>query len=243
MGKESNVVVATQTRIPPDLILSLQIGGIKLEEAREDMLIASVPKEGLLRAVQFIRDELGGRFITSAGMDMRKINGSYRVSQLFGLDVDKTFLAMFTDVDPADPTIPSFTNLIPGANWAEREVRDMIGVEPVGHPDPRRLVLPDDWPDNLYPLRKDFKVDERPPSVPKNKVRINIPPEDASVLPLGPFFPTLEEPVLINLFVHGEEIVGMDYRGFFSHRGVEKLADSDLTYQQVPFMAERICGI
>jgi hypothetical protein len=116
-------------------------------------------------------------------------------------------------------------------------------VEPLGHPDLRRLVLPDDWPNNLYPLRKDFKVDERPPAEPQNKVRINIPPKDASVLPIGPFFPTLEEPVLINLYVHGEEIVGMDYRGFFGHRGVEKLGDSDLTYQQVPFLAERICGI
>jgi Ni,Fe-hydrogenase III large subunit len=60
---------------------------------------------------------------------------------------------------------------------------------------------------------------------------------------LGPFFPTLEEPVFINLFVHGEEIVGMDYRGFYSHRGIEKLADSELTYHQVPHIAERICGI
>lgn len=237
------MAVATQTRIPPDLSLNLQKGGIKLEEAREDMLIASVPKERLVEAVQHIHGELGGRFITSCGSDMRKLNGCYRVSQLFGLDADKTFLVLFTDIDPADPTIPSITELIPGAGWAEREVRDLIGVEPLGHPDPRRLVLPDDWPDNLYPLRKDFKVDERPPSVPKNKVRINVPPPDASVLPLGPFFPTLEEPVLISLFVHGEEIVGMDYRGFFSHRGVEKLADSDLTYQQVPFLAERICGI
>ena len=120
---------------------------------------------------------------------------------------------------------------------------DMIGVEPLGHPDPRRLVLPDDWPDNVHPLRKDFKVNERPPAAPQNKVRINIPPKDTSVLPIGPFFPTLEEPVFINLFVHGEEIVGMDYRGFYGHRGVEKLADAELTYQQVPYIAERICGI
>ncbi|MBI5838679.1 MAG: NADH-quinone oxidoreductase subunit C [Chloroflexi bacterium] len=237
------MAVATQSRIPPDLMLNLQKGGIKLETERDDMLIASVPKEQLTEAVQHIRDELGGRFITSAGMDMRSLNGRFRVSQLFGLDADKTFLILFSDVDPLDAAIPTITGLIPGANWAEREVRDLIGVTPVGHPDLRRLVLPDDWPNNLYPLRKDFKVDERPPAAPENKVRINIPPKDASVLPIGPFFPTLEEPVFINLFVHGEEIVGMDYRGFYGHRGVEKLGDSDLTYQQVPYLAERICGI
>jgi len=237
------MAVSINARIPPDLSLNLQKGGIQLEELREDMLIASVPKEMLLEAVRHIRDDLGGRFITSCGADMRTLVGCYRVSQLFALDADKTFLVLYSDIDPADPTISTITELIPGANWAEREVRDLIGVTPLGHPDLRRLVLPDDWPDNLYPLRRDFKVDERPPASPENKVRINIPPEDASVLPIGPFFPTLEEPVFINLFVHGEEIVGMDYRGFYGHRGVEKLGDSDLTYQQVPYLAERICGI
>lgn len=237
------MTVATHTRIPPDVMLDLQKGDIRLEEAREDMLIASVPSKDLIEAVQHIKDDLGGRFITSVGADMRAQNGCYRVSQLFGLDADKTFLVLFSDIDPADSTIPSIANLIPGAGWAEREVRDLIGVAPTDHPDLRRLVLPDDWPDDLYPLRKDFKVDARPPAAPENKVRINIPPQDASVVPIGPFFPTLEEPVFINLFVHGEEIVGMDYRGFYGHRGVEKLADSDLTYQQVPYIAERICGI
>jgi hypothetical protein len=142
-----------------------------------------------------------------------------------------------------DPSIPSITEMIPGAGWAEREVFDLIGIAAEGHPDPRRLVLPDDWPEGLHPLRKDFHFDERPGPAPENRVKLKAPPKGATVLPLGPFFPTLEEPVFINLFVHGEEIVGMDYRGFYGHRGIEKLADAELTYQQVPHIAERICGI
>lgn len=47
------------------------------------------------------------------------------------------------------------TPRVPAAVWGEREVRDMYGLIPVGLPDERRLVLPDDWPDELYPLRKD----------------------------------------------------------------------------------------
>ena len=39
--------------------------------------------------------------------------------------------------------------------WGEREIRDMYGLIPVGLPDERRLVLPDDWPEEMYPLRKD----------------------------------------------------------------------------------------
>jgi Ni,Fe-hydrogenase III component G len=237
------MLLDTKTTISHDLQERLRSPYLRIEEIRGDTVIASASPQDLVPAVRFINDGLGGRFITSVGADTRSLSGMYQVTQLFALDVEKTFLVLNVEIDPAKASIPSFTEIIPGAGWAEREVFDMIGVEAVGHPDPRRLVLPDDWPDNVHPLRKDFKVDERPPAAPENKVRINIPPKDTSVLPIGPFFPTLEEPVFINLFVHGEEIVGMDYRGFYGHRGVEKLADAELTYQQVPYIAERICGI
>jgi Ni,Fe-hydrogenase III large subunit len=63
------------------------------------------------------------------------------------------------------------------------------------------------------------------------------------VITLGPFFPVLEEPSQWRLFVEGETIVGGDYRGFYNHRGIEKLGDSVLTYNEIPYLSERICGI
>ncbi|MCX7988103.1 MAG: nickel-dependent hydrogenase large subunit, partial [Thermodesulfovibrio sp.] len=69
------------------------------------------------------------------------------------------------------------------------------------------------------------------------------PGEGRTVIPLGPFYPSLEEPAYFRLIVEGEEIVDFDYRGFYVHRGIEKLAESALNYQQIPFLAERICGI
>jgi Ni,Fe-hydrogenase III component G len=216
---------------------------ITVEQVVNGIIFASVSREDLIPAARYIRDDLGGRFIVSAGTDKRELSGCYEVASIFGLDQDKLFLLLRSKVDPADPHIDSITPVIPGANWAEREVRDMIGVHPVGHPDPRRLVLPDDWPEGVHPLRKDFPFNERPEPVPGAKPDLKPPPKDSSVFPIGPFFPTLEEPVFVNLFVNGEQVVGMDYRGFFNHRGVEKLGDAELTYNQVPFIAERICGI
>lgn len=232
-----------KTALSQDLQRRLRTPYMQIEAVHADTIVARTTVQDFVPAVSFIHDMLGGRFLTSAGADTRSLSGMYQVTQLFALDSDKVFLVLNVEVDPAHASLPSIVDVIPGAGWAEREVRDMIGVEPLGHPDPRRLVLPDDWPEGVHPLRKDFKVDERPPAAPENKVRIKVPPKDASVLPIGPFFPTLEEPVFINLFVHGEEIVGMDYRGFYGHRGVEKLADAELTYQEVPYIAERICGI
>ena len=216
---------------------------ITVEREANGIIYASVSRENLVPAVQYVRDSLGGRFIISIGTDKRELSGYYEVNNVFGLDRDKLFLLLKTDVDPADPTIDSITPLIPGADWAEREVRDMIGVHPVGHPDPRRLVLPDDWPEGVHPLRRDFPYNRRPEPVADAKPAMKRPPKGSSAVPIGPFFPTLEEPVFVNLFVTGEQIVGMDYRGFFNHRGIEKMADATLTYSQVPFLAERICGI
>ena len=52
------------------------------------------------------------------------------------------------------PHIATVAGIWPAANWLEREVWDMFGIVFDGHPDPRRLLMPEDW--DGYPLRKDY---------------------------------------------------------------------------------------
>lgn len=59
----------------------------------------------------------------------------------------------------ADQAVPSITGVWPGAGWPEREVYDLFGIPFEGHPDLRRLLMPDDW--EGYPLRKDYPVQVR----------------------------------------------------------------------------------
>ncbi len=60
---------------------------------------------------------------------------------------------------PADkPEVPSVSSIWPTANWHEREAYDLIGIKFIGHPDLRRMLLPEDW--DGHPLRKDYKVPE-----------------------------------------------------------------------------------
>ena len=117
----------------------------------------------------------------------------------------------------------------------------------MGLPDERRLVLPDDWPDNLYPLRKD-SMDYRKRPAPVTDVEnysflYEGHAEETTEVPMGPLHITSDEPGHFRLFVEGEDIIDADYRLFYVHRGMEKVAESRLNYDAVTFLADRICGI
>jgi Ni,Fe-hydrogenase III component G len=58
-------------------------------------------------------------------------------------------------MDHQNPEVPSLAGILPGAIVYERELKDLFGINPVGHPDLRRQAVPEDWPADVYPLRKD----------------------------------------------------------------------------------------
>jgi len=216
---------------------------LEAEEKVSNQVFVRIVPDALIPVICFLNQTLSPRFLINAATDMVREDGKYVVSYIFSLDTEKIFLCIQMAVNAADPAIDSITPIIAGANWSERETRDLVGINLRNHPDPRRLVLADDWPDGVYPLRKDFPYDYKPPSELQNKVALKKPPQGTKVIPIGPFYPVLEEPAYFKLFVDGETIVDCDYRGFYSHRGIEKIGESKLTYNQICFIAERICGI
>lgn len=118
----------------------------------------------------------------------------------------------------------------------------MYGLVPVGLPDERRLVLPDDWPDELYPLRKD-SMDYRQRPAPTTDAEtyefINeLGSKKNKVVPIGPLHVTSDEPGHFRLFVDGENIIDADYRLFYVHRGMEKLAETRMGYNEVTFLSD-----
>ena len=203
-------------------------------------IYVEIPREAIRPLAQHLFRGLGARFNTLIGVDRRLTHQDFQTTYLFSLDEDKLFVLLQASLDANRPETDSITPIIPGANWAEREAQDLLGIKFNGQVDSRRLALPDDWPENLHPLRRDFPYNFRPEPVQGAAFKAREAPENATVVPIGPFYPVLEEPALFRVFVEGEKVVGCDYRGFYNHRGIEKIGDSALTYNQVSFLAERI---
>jgi Ni,Fe-hydrogenase III large subunit/Ni,Fe-hydrogenase III component G len=193
---------------------------------------------------QYLFRDLNARYVVSIGADDRPHSDTFFVAHTFAFDAEHLLCSILVHLPKEDPSIISIASAVPGAAWAEREFRDLVGIDPIGHPNPKRLVLPDGWPDGAHPLRKDQPWNHLPEGFdPDREFSFDNPPPGCVVVPFGPFHPTLDEPAHFRLYVDGETVRGCEYRGFMVHRGIEKLAESVLTYNDIPMAAERICGI
>lgn len=212
------------------------------EPSSDRRLFVDLKKQALLAAVKLLLEQ-GGRYQVGIAYDDRKNNQRFALLHTFAFDADGLLVALRTFTPESEPEFDSITPVVPGAGWSEREYRDLLGLNFKGHPNLKRLVLSDDWPEGIYPLRKEVPHDLMPPAAEEVAFRLEQAPPGTSVIPFGPFHASLHEPAHFSVYVDGEDIKGCEYRGFMTHRGIEKLGEAELTYNDVPFVAERICGI
>lgn len=191
------------------------------------------------RVLELMAD--GGRFVMLVGLDERSVGGA-------GLAVEAVVarsdgLARVRAAVPLnEPAYPSITPLVPAAHWDEREARDLLGIVPVGHPDPRRLVLHETFPRGYHPLRKDVPSDVRPPIEERHFVPFEVHGEGVYQLPVGPIHAGVIEPGHFRFSAIGERVLHLDARLFFVHRGLEKLVEGRSFGAALP-LVERACGV
>jgi NADH-quinone oxidoreductase subunit C len=119
-----------------------------------------VAPEKLFAVLKCLKEECGFDmlFELSAADYLHYPNARDRYGVWYGLlnSTDGTRLFVKTFVNDPDPTLPSCFPLWRGADWMEREVYDMVGVVFDGHPDLRRILMPDE--STCFPLRKDYPL-------------------------------------------------------------------------------------
>ncbi|OGS20112.1 MAG: hypothetical protein A2252_11210 [Elusimicrobia bacterium RIFOXYA2_FULL_39_19] len=122
-------------------------------------MFATVNKEILNEVIKYLRDTFNFYHLsTITGVD----KGDFELNYHFANEL--TCVTLRVTVPRAEPNINSICEVIPGAVLYEREIQDMYGIKVANIPDGRPLVTSDDWPEDNYPLRKDWTF-ERPKEV------------------------------------------------------------------------------
>jgi len=179
--------------------------------------------------------------------DERAETGCFRVYAVFSIKEKDGFVIVNAGLKDKY-SYPSITPDIPAAHWYEREIQDMFGLKPEGHPSPGRLVLHESFPSNSYPLRKDWAIsyDELrkwSEGIVENEPYkfMKVEGEGIFEIPVGPVHAGIIEPGHFRFSAIGETIFFLDAKLFYTHKGTEKLFES-IGFENGVRLAERVSG-
>jgi Ni,Fe-hydrogenase III large subunit/Ni,Fe-hydrogenase III component G len=216
--------------------VSVSAGSAGVDEA-----VDWVAPEGLGTRVADLVAE-GGRFVMVVGLDERSVGGQGLAVEAVVTRPDGSLARLRAGLPLVEPSYPSISSLVPAAHWDEREAKDLLGIVPLGHPDPRTLVLHERWPHGYHPLRKDVEPDDRPPEAERHFVPFEVHGEGVYQLPVGPIHAGVIEPGHFRFSAIGERVLHLDARLGFVHRGLEKLVEGRSFGAALPIV-ERACGV
>lgn len=177
---------------------------------------------------------------TITAADERKESGSFKIYYVFGVPRDNFFLVPFIQLKNTEE-FPSLVGTIHEAFLYERKIKTFFGLTPKGHPDLRPLILHENWPEKSYPLRKDFNWQTRPTKANTPYPFQKVEGEGIYEIPVGPVHAGIIEPGHFRFSVAGEEIMLLEPKLGFTHKGSEKLFET-LPLGEKLRLSERISG-
>ena len=188
-----------------------------------NLLTCEFDTDDILNVCSFFYREHHLPLKTIFATDDREPSGYFKIFYVFGVPGENIFLAPFILVKKEFPSIVSIIN---EAFLYERKIKSFFGLEPVGHPDPRPLILHENWPSNMYPMRKDFRWNDRPEDSNGTYEFNKVEGDGIYEIPVGPVHAGIIEPGHFRFSVLGEEIVLLEPKLGYSHKGSEKLFET-----------------
>lgn len=113
-----------------------------------------IKPESITRVAKYIFKDLGARFNIASGVDARH---HMEILYHFTIEDIDLLISLRVKLQKSKLEVDSLAPIFEGANWIEREIHELLGINFKGHPDLRKLLLSDEWPEGVYPLRKDYK--------------------------------------------------------------------------------------
>ncbi|MEE8168552.1 MAG: NADH-quinone oxidoreductase subunit C [Candidatus Hydrothermarchaeales archaeon] len=263
----NEVIDALKMRFKEDIL--------HIYEQREKRIVAAVKKASILDVCRYLKEELDfDHLSTIAAVDRsRLVSGiDHDGSMMYRKDFEVTYhiwsysrhtiVELKTIIPWNSPKLPSVTPIWRSANWHEREHYDLMGIVFEGHPNLRRILLPQNW--KGHPLRKNYKLAESSWFLEKDEAesegseldeqvpyfelddkladKVKEAQVSEMIVRCGPVHPGIHGPWLINLKLDGEIIVDVDIQIGYIHRGLEKIAENR-TYQQYLPVSDRYCWL
>lgn len=173
-------------------------------------------------------------------LDERGPRGCFEINSIFVDFRNSCWITVSMDIAQENPGFDSLAKSIYSASLFEREIWEMFGIQPKGHPDLRRLRLHNEvWAKENYPLRKNFRKMQSGDFGDYKFGRVE--GDGIFEVPVGPVHAGIIGPGHFRFSVAGEPIINLELRLGFTHRGVEKLFEDKLYYDGVG-LSECVCG-
>lgn len=127
-------------------------------EKNDRRIYMDVDKNIIPTLCRFMFKDLGGRLAIASGIDTRS---GYEILYHFMFADEHLMITLKTIINKEQPEIESIGAFLPAADWIEREMFDILGITFKNHPNPKRILMADDWPEGEYPFRRDFRGPEK----------------------------------------------------------------------------------
>ncbi len=154
---------------------------------------------------------------------------------------EQEYLVIKTEVPAEDPTFPSLTKKFVPAYRFERQMKSLMGVIATGHPDQRPWIKHEDWPEDVWPLRKSFDASQKLPRVPGEYRWIRAEGEGVYEIAVGPVHAGIIEPGHFRFQAMGEDVLNLEEKLGYVHKGIEKRFES-LSWTDAARLAARVSG-
>ena len=143
----------TRDEVVDDLKLKFSKDIVDFSDKSPTRVYIEIETHALPEFAAYIFRDLKARFHIASGMDTRS---HLEILYHFSVEDLSLLISLRIKLRKDNPVAPSLTGIIEGTNWIEREIHELLGIDFEGHPDMRGLLLPDNWPPGVHPLRRDY---------------------------------------------------------------------------------------
>jgi len=120
----------------------------------EKRVYVEIKPSSIVEVAAYVFKDLGARFNIASGVDLRQ---HMEILYHFTIEEINLLISLRVKLSKEKLEIDSLAPIFEGANWIEREIHELLGINFKGHPDLRRLLLAEEWPEGVYPLRRGYK--------------------------------------------------------------------------------------